>query len=145
MLDLAIDNTLMSAYQNAEYIVFADTEFVMLVAQYSEALHQTMTELQLTQMAFISAYNPYSEILDEPVNLKRHSALSKELNDLGLSFMEGLGRDKEGQWPGEISFLVLNISNDSARMLGNKYGQNAILWIEEDAIPQLLLLDGKSD
>ena len=145
MLDLAIDNTLMSAYQNAEYIVFADTEFVMLVAQYSEALHQTMTELQLTQMAFISAYNPYSEILEEPENLTRHSVLSKELNDLGLSFMEGLGRDKEGQWPGEISFLVLNISNDSARMLGNKYGQNAILWIEEDAIPQLLLLDGKSD
>jgi hypothetical protein len=143
-LDLAIDNTLVSAYQNAEYVVFADTEFVMLVAKYSQALHQTMTKKQFTQAAFISAYNPYSEILEEPENLTRHSALSEELSDLGLSFIEGLGRDKEGQWPGEKSVLVLNISNDCARMLGNKYGQNAILWIGEGAIPQLLLLEGKS-
>lgn len=142
-MDLAIDNTLVSAYQNAEYVVFADTEFVMLVAKYSETLHQTMTKKQITQAAFISAYNPYSEILDEPENHTRHSALSEELSDLGLGFIEGLGRDKEGQWPSEKSVLVLNISNVTARMIGNKFGQNAILWIGEDAIPQLLLLDGK--
>jgi hypothetical protein len=115
----------------------------MLVDKYSEALHQTMTELQFTQAAFISAYNSYSEVLHEPENIKRHDALSKELIDLGLSLLEGLGRNKEGQWPAEQSVLVLNISNITARMLGNKYGQNAILWIEEVAIPQLLLLDGK--
>ena len=141
---MAIDNTLVSAYQNAEYVVFADTEFVMLVAKYSQALKLTMTEKQFTQAAFISAYNPYSEMLEEPENLTRHSALSEELSDLGLSFIEGLGRDKEGQWPGEKSVLVLNISNVTARTIGNKYGQNAILWIEHDAIPQLLFLEGKS-
>ena len=142
---MAIDNSLVTAYQNAEYVVFADTDtnFVMLVAKYSEALHQTMTKKQFTQAAFISAYNPYSEILDEPENLTRHSALSEELGDLGLSFVEGLGRDKEGQWPSEKSVLVLNITNVAARMVGNKYEQNAILWIRKDAIPQLLLLDRK--
>ena len=142
---MAIDNSLVTAYQNAENVVFADTDtnFVMLVAKYSEALHQTMTKKQFTQAAFISAYNPYSEILDEPENLTRHSALSEELGDLGLSFVEGLGRDKEGQWPSEKSVLVLNITNVAARMVGNKYEQNAILWIGKDATPQLLLLDGK--
>ena len=142
-MNLVIDRRLMEAYQNAEYIVFANIEFVMLVTEYSEALKDMMTERPFTQAAFISAYNPYSEMLDELENIKRHDALSKELCDLRLSFIEGLGRDKKGQWPDEKSVLVLNMSNAAARTIGNKYGQNAILWIEKDAVPQLLLLDEK--
>jgi hypothetical protein len=139
-----MDNALVAAYQSAEYAVCTDTEFVMLVDTYSPSLQRTMTEKQFTQAAFITAFNPYSEMLDVSENLKRHNALSKELNDLGFDFLQGIGRDKDGQWQGEKSVLVLNITNDTAKFLGNKYGQNAIIWIEEDAIPQLLLLDGIS-
>jgi N-formylglutamate amidohydrolase len=102
-----------------------------------------MTQKKFSQAAFITAFNPYSEILDESENLKRHTELSKELVDLGYEFILGIGRDKEGGWEGEKSVLVLNIPNDTAKFLGNKYGQNAIVWIEKDAIPNLVLLDGK--
>lgn len=76
------------------------------VFNYCEPLQQIMTEKQFTQAAFISAFNPYSEIFDASENLKRHNALSKELNDLGFDFLQGIGRDKEGQWPGEKCFGV---------------------------------------
>jgi hypothetical protein len=142
-IDVAIEQRLIEAYQNAEYVVFADIEFVMSVSTYNEALEDMMTERQFTQAAFISAYNPYSELLDELKNIKRHDTLSKELSGLGLGIIEGFGRDREGQWPGEKSVLVLNISHATAQAIGNKYGQNAILWIEKNAVPQLLLLDGK--
>jgi hypothetical protein len=141
---LSIENTFVEAYQNAEYVIFAEPELVLLVGNYSEALKAIMTKTPFKQAAFITAYNPYSEIFDESENLKRHATLSTELTQLGFSFLLGEGRDKERQWPSEISVLVLNILNDTAKTLGNKYGQNAILWIEEDAIPQLLLLNGKS-
>jgi hypothetical protein len=141
---MTIDNALVEAYKDAEYVVFTDTEFVMLVDTYSDPLQQLMTSKPFSQAALITAFNPYSEILDESENLKRQNALSKELNDFGFEFLQGLGRDKERQWPGERSVLVLNIPIDVAKKLGNKYGQNAIIWIEEDAIPQLLLLEGKT-
>lgn len=142
---MVIAHGLIAAYQHAEYVVFGDTEIVLLVDTYSAALHRTMIEKGVSQAAFISAFNPHSEILDGAENLKRHDALTKELNGLGFDFLPGLGRDKKGQWPDEKSVLVLNMPNDSAKTLANQYDQNAIIWIEQDAIPQLLLLEGKSE
>jgi hypothetical protein len=145
MFTMAIDKKLIEEYQNAEYVVYAEPEFLMYVDTYCESLKRIMTEKQLAQAAFITAYNPYSESLDEQENIKRQTALIEELREMGLDFIQGIGRDKEALWPGEKGVLVFNISNAVARMLGNKYEQNAILWIEKDACPQLLLLDGKKN
>jgi N-formylglutamate amidohydrolase len=142
---MAIDKALIDVYSNAEYVVYAEPVFNMYVDTYSDLLKRLLFDNQCTQAAFITAYNPYSENLGEQKNIKRQTTLIEELCEMGFSFLHGLGRDKEGLWLGEKSVLVFNISNETARMLGNKYGQNAILWIEEDAIPQLLLLDGKKN
>ena len=45
------------------------------------------------------------------------------------------------QWPGEDSFLVLGISLEAVKTLGRRFGQNAVLWCDATAIPQLILLD----
>jgi len=34
----------------------------------------------------------------------------------------------------------LGISQGDAEAMGRKYGQNAIVWAEDDAVPQLILL-----
>jgi hypothetical protein len=138
---MAIDKTLIKEYTNAEYVVYAESEFLIYVHTYSETLKRLITDKEATQAALITAYNPYSERLSEVENSKAQTALTEELHEMGLGFIQGLGRDKAGQWPAEKSVLVFNISKSTAQMLGNKYQQNAILWIEEDACPQLLLLD----
>ncbi|TXH37992.1 MAG: DUF3293 domain-containing protein [Burkholderiaceae bacterium] len=45
------------------------------------------------------------------------------------------------QWPGEDSFLVLGINLEAVKTLGRRFGQNAVLWCDATAIPQLILLD----
>ncbi len=45
-----------------------------------------------------------------------------------------------GEWPGEPSFLAFDITEEHAVALGHLFGQNAILWMEGDAVPQLRLL-----
>jgi hypothetical protein len=62
----------------------------------------------------------------------------KSLQDFEL--VEGLGQHPINSWEGEESFLVLGISLAKASEVGRKYDQNAIVWIDTDAIPQLILL-----
>jgi hypothetical protein len=62
----------------------------------------------------------------------------KSLQDFEL--VEGLGQHPTNAWEGEESFLVLGISLAKASEVGRKYNQNAIVWIDTDAIPQLILL-----
>ena len=55
-------------------------------------------------------------------------------------FIDGIGCDPSGCWPGEASCLVLGLSIDIARALGTEFEQNAIVWCGADAVPELVLL-----
>jgi hypothetical protein len=66
--------------------------------------------------------------------------LIADLIEQGCEFIEGEGVDPNGEWPGETSVLVLDIDRASAERLGSRYDQNAIVWIDTDAIPRLLVL-----
>lgn len=64
----------------------------------------------------------------------------RELESVGKQVIPGFGVAEDGSAPGEESVLALNVSLDEAREIGNHYKQNAIVWIGEDAVPQLILL-----
>jgi hypothetical protein len=140
---MGIDDALIEAYEDAEYEIFGESEIIIHIGEVSLDLKRLMLAKQSHAAAFISAHNPYSEILEESENIKRHNDLLNDLKTLGFDTVLGEGRDKQGQWLGEASLLIFNISRTLAESLGNQYGQNAIVWIEADAIPQLVLLDGK--
>ena len=53
-----------------------------------------------------------------------------------MAFVEGIGEDPSGKWPGERSLLVFGLVPKIAREFGAKFGQNAIVWSGADAIPQ---------
>jgi len=57
-----------------------------------------------------------------------------------LKFLDGFGQDPAGKWTEEESFLVLGISLEAAKKLGNQFEQNAIVWSDSDAVPQLIML-----
>ena len=48
--------------------------------------------------------------------------------------------DPIGAWPEEKSFLALGVGEDTARKLGNRFRQDAVVWVRSDAVPRLLLL-----
>jgi Protein of unknown function (DUF3293) len=91
------------------------------------------------QAAFITAFNPYSEMLSADENDLRHKLLVEKINQLNLATYDGFGSDQAGDWPIEKSLLILDINKSEAIKLAKDFGQNAILWIEEDAIPRLLI------
>ena len=57
-----------------------------------------------------------------------------------MDAIEGEGVGTDGAWPAEKSFFVFGVDLETARMLGVRYRQNAVVWAAEDAIPKLVLL-----
>ncbi|WP_336619435.1 DUF3293 domain-containing protein [Ramlibacter sp.] len=90
--------------------------------------------------AFITACNPYSQVLDGPGNSLRQAELVQELAFRGIAFLEGIGQHPSNAWASEESFLVFGISLEAAKALGRRFEQNAIVWSAADAVPQLILL-----
>ena len=65
---------------------------------------------------------------------------SLDLEKSKYLYFDGIGSDPSGEWEGEPSFLILGISKKSAKELGTKYRQNAIVWCDTDCMAELLLL-----
>lgn len=90
--------------------------------------------------AFITAYNPGSMELSNEENKERNQRLEEKIQALHLDYIHGEGKCDDDEWLGEESFLVFGINQKEAIQLGKEFGQNAIVWIPENSIPELLLL-----
>ena len=90
--------------------------------------------------AYITACNPFSQILDDAANAERHAALGREISQRSLASIEGIGQHPSNQWPGEASHLIFGLTLEAAKALGTRLEQNAIVWAGGDAVPQLILL-----
>jgi hypothetical protein len=73
-------------------------------------------------------------------NETAQAELERLLTRDGFIVWRGRGIDPSGDWPGEDSVLVLGISKDVSIDFGRQYRQNAIVWLGEDATPELVLL-----
>ena len=123
-----------------DYRVHADPVFTLRIGIQSAelmALHKSLGKVCST---FITAWNPWSQQVDCTENRSLNSFLSKELDNLGLPYIEGFGQHPSNAWPGEESFLVFGLPLDESKALGSRYEQNALIWCGEDATPQLILL-----
>ena len=135
-----IDVATIAAYRAAHYTVLSPEPFVMQVGEFSERLARLMASNGKTCAAFITAWNPYSEIASLEANSTAQVALTSDLKGHGLIAIPGFGSDPEKLWPGEESLLVLGLELQEAREIGIKYGQNAIVWVGQDVRPKLVLL-----
>ena len=57
----------------------------------------------------------------------------------GYPWRAGEGREPDGSWR-EPSRLVIGIYRENAEALGRLFGQNAIVFMEKGAAPELVLL-----
>ena len=140
MIDTSIDKKLLESYESANYHIDASPGFILKIGQYSPELHSIYEASHKKKAAFITAYNPASVELSNEENKERNQQLEEKIQALHLDYIHGEGKCDENEWSGEESFLIFGINQKEAIELGKEFGQNAIIWIGEKAIPELLLL-----
>jgi hypothetical protein len=137
----APDSGLLTAYVAAHYkVTGAATPFVLRVGHRSAALASVHLANRVNCSAFITAWNPRSVARSESINRASQQRLESELTAIGLTLLAGIGEDPAGVWPGEPSVLVLGILRGEAERVGQSFGQRAIVWSGESAIPELVVL-----
>jgi hypothetical protein len=135
-----IDPATAQAYRETNYGVQATDPFVLRVGEACPELLAAHQQHRVDCSAYITACNPFSQACESEVNTERHAALGRELDQGGLTYLEGIGQHPSNQWPGEASYLIFGLPLDAAKALGSQLAQNAIVWTGADAVPQLILL-----
>jgi hypothetical protein len=135
-----MDQGLLEAYVQTDYRVFGAPGFTLRVGTRSGDLARICAGHGIATAAFITAFNPFSMELSQEENARRQDELRDVVFTLGLRFMEGIGQHPSNGWPGEESLLILGGPLKKMRALGAQFGQNAIVWVGADAVPELVLL-----
>ena len=136
-----VSQQLVDSYVNTIYrIDTAPQPIYLRIDEFSPPLALLLQETNRQSAAIISAYNPFSRQLFDAQNLQVHEQLRFYLRNHAYSFIEGRNIDPTGQWPIEKSFFVSSIDLNTAQALGCQFRQNAIVQIDSDAIPRLMLL-----
>jgi hypothetical protein len=128
------------AYLETDYCVFGEFPFVLRAGIANESLTKLYKRLKTNCGVFVTAFNPFSNVVGEAANTVRHAELANELNRRSLTYFDGIGKHPSGEWTAEPSYFVLGLSLEAAKALGKKYDQNAVVWCGSDAIPELVLL-----
>jgi len=136
----AIPPELLAAYRETGYHVGGDAPFVLRIGESSPLLLRLHALHRVRCSAFITAANPHSLRCGAAVNARRQRQLAAQLRRTGLVFMAGEGRHPTNGWPAEASFLVLGLARRAAEKLAARWGQNALVFCADDAIPRLLPL-----
>ena len=130
---------LLAAFLAAHYKVSGTARpFVLRVGHPSAELAAVHLAHGVNCSAFITAWNPGSVSRPEAINRASQARLESELAASGATLLAGIGEDPAGVWPGERSVLAVGISRSDAERVGREFGERAILWSGESAIPELI-------
>jgi hypothetical protein len=132
-----ISKELLLGYEATCYSILNPKIDIYLTKE-NEALQSFLTEHHFNSWCFITAWNPFSNALSLEENQRLNSLLEQDLTNYAVFPAEG--KDTIGNWPPEISFFVGGISKEEAIDLGKKYEQNAIVYGEIAALPELIIL-----
>jgi len=135
-----LSKTLINAYYTAHYRVKGPPPFTLLIRKRSAELAKLYKAHQVESAMYLTAYNPMGKKTDRNINIRNQKKLLGELTRMGLTCLEGIGGDPSGHWVAEPSFLVLGVTQEFAKEMALKYRQNAVVWADSDAIPELILM-----
>lgn len=92
----------------------------------------------LDSWAFITAFNPASQLRSPNENCQRHEQLQQLLDEFGHVAFSGAGVPDDPAWEPETSLLVLGIGRSEAVMLGRRFGQIAVVVGSLGSTPELV-------
>ncbi len=137
----ALSESTLKAYLNADYKVLSKPPFSFKIGQLCTNLPQLLHEHHAICAAFITAFNPYGQLHTIEQNHEADDRLRAMIHAHQLSYCEGFGSDPDGQWEEEKSYLIINLALEPSKELARRFQQNALVWIDTEAIPQLVLLE----
>jgi Protein of unknown function (DUF3293) len=141
MADASIAADKIAAYRATHYRVGSGPEtFILFIDVGSCAVRRLYKKTGYSCGVFITAFNPFGQAQCVEANEVAQSRLEEDLRALGSHIIAGVGANPSGTWPEETSVFALGIDKDTARQLGQRFHQDAVVWMGPDAIPQLLLL-----
>lgn len=126
---------IIQSYNQAEYYVEGFTE-ALKIGEIHAGVNELLKRFGASSWCFITAWNPLSVELYLEENIKRNEELFAELQ--GFEIIEGEGRDPNGKWNPEQSYLALGISRKKAVDLAVKFGQRAIVFGEQNQPTELI-------
>jgi len=129
-----------AAYENAQYVVFAERDIVLTIGRRSPELDALLDFHQAGTAAYVTAANPRGARRAEAENAAALSTLQDLVAAAGYPRYMGEGRDPRGEWPPEASLLVIGIWRENAVALGRLFEQNAIVFAERGRAPELIAL-----
>lgn len=137
-----LSTELLQTYRNSLYqVALPAGACVLQIGHRAERLDRFLHEQAYRQAAFVSADNPYSQILPAAINRSRRAALEQILIARKLCYLtaKGYSTATMPEWPVELGFLILGIEPAFARALGRSVGQHAVVFIHRDQAVELLL------
>ena len=135
-----INHNTIQAFLETEYKVFGDSPFTLRIDEPNSALAAACKRNCAETSAYITACNPNSKTLGDSENEERNNALRRELIERNFAFGEGEGKHPSNEWPGEASFLIFGIDEETAKDTARRMQQDAFVWAGSDWVPRLILL-----
>jgi len=129
------------AYRATDYRLGHTTQDIVLAPGLrSDRLAALFASKFVTCGAFLTAFNPLGTQKSDIANDLAHAQLATVLTDLGLESIEGSGSEVGSHWPAEKSLFALGLSREGAVSIGRQFDQDAIVWVGDSAVPELVLL-----
>jgi hypothetical protein len=140
---MAIAADLLAAYSATDFVVFDGEErWALHVGAASPRVDALLDRHGAARATIVTAFNPRSRVLTPAANEVRHRALVQLLEQRGLSFLYGEGRDPSGQWTAETECIVFDISLTEGLEIARRFDQNAVVFIERGKAPRLEFPEG---
>lgn len=128
---------LIKAYKETNFNVY-EPQITIKVGERNDRLDELLRSYDIVDWAYITAWNPYSELTSLEINEQKNKELKAALHKYSVFEGEGIGTDP--QWSPEKSFLVLGINREDAIEFGTKYCQNAIVVGSLHSVAELVLI-----
>jgi hypothetical protein len=117
---------LWDAYRHTTYVVALEEPILIRIGWNPRRLGRLLQTHNVSEWAFVTAWNPGSVALPAAENARRNEALAADLRRR-WTLVEGQGAGDDGTAPPEASFLVLGIGREAAVATARRYGQLAIV------------------
>ena len=135
-----LEEQLIQAYRSTDYRIAGKVQFSLRIDEPCVECDAEMDAHDSTTAAFLTAWNPYSQVADRDQNIAAQEQLVQDLETVSLSILSGEGVDPTGAWPTEPSLLAIGITRDQAVRLAGKYQQNAFVWLKRGHPAEIILL-----
>ena len=140
---MAIAAELLAAYTATDFVVFdGEEQWALHVGVASPRVDALLDRHDATRATVVTAFNPRSKVLPPEANKARHQSLVRLLEEQGLTFLLGEGRDPSGRWTAETECIVFGISLAEGLEIARRFEQNAVVFVERGKAPRLEFPEG---